>query len=82
MCILAAVFNDYTPSTVSGGPYEMRGEWSLDVQKGGTAKFLSGHDDGNVGLRDYGRHASGPDESVDAESPHAPYQRDECDGEL
>ncbi len=31
--------HDYTPSTVSGGPYEMRGEWSLDVIRGGTANF-------------------------------------------
>lgn len=27
----AGLVNDYTPSTVSGGPYEMRGTWTLDV---------------------------------------------------
>ncbi len=26
--------HDFTPSTVSGGPYEMRGEWTLDVSAG------------------------------------------------
>lgn len=26
--------HDYSPSTVSGGPYEMRGEWTLDVSAG------------------------------------------------
>ena len=31
--------HDYSPSTVAGGPYEMRGEWSLDIQRGGIANF-------------------------------------------
>jgi hypothetical protein len=35
------VIHDYTPSTVAGGPYEMRGEWSLDVQRTGTANFTA-----------------------------------------
>jgi len=47
----SGVFNDYTPSTVSGGPYEMHGEWSLDVQKGGTASFSA---DMTMETSDYG----------------------------
>jgi hypothetical protein len=35
----SGLIHDYTPSTVSGGPYEMRGEWSLDVVRGGIANF-------------------------------------------
>ena len=35
----SGTIHDYSPSTVSGGPYEMRGEWSLDVARGGTANF-------------------------------------------
>jgi len=35
----SGMIHDYSPSTVSGGPYEMRGEWSLDVIRGGTANF-------------------------------------------
>jgi hypothetical protein len=31
--------NDYSPSTVSGGPYEIRGDWSLDLIRGGAASF-------------------------------------------
>ena len=31
--------NDYSPSTVAGGPYEIRGAWSLDVLRTGTANF-------------------------------------------
>jgi hypothetical protein len=43
--------NDYTPANVSGGPYEMRGSWSLDVQKGGVANFSA---DINMETSDYG----------------------------
>ena len=44
------LINDYTPSTVAGGPYEMRGTWSLDAQ-GGTARFTA---DLNMETSDYG----------------------------
>jgi len=27
------VINDYSPSNVSGGPWEIRGTWSLDVER-------------------------------------------------
>jgi len=44
--------HDYPPSSVSGGPYEMRGEWSLDVQTTtGTAKFTA---DLTMETSDYG----------------------------
>ena len=35
----AGTISDYSPSTVSGGPYEMRGDWTLDVATSGTANF-------------------------------------------
>src|SRR5271163_2931386 len=35
----SGTLHDYSPSTVSGGPYEMRGEWTLDVTRGGSANF-------------------------------------------
>ncbi|HXA64602.1 MAG TPA: hypothetical protein VNV82_05595 [Bryobacteraceae bacterium] len=47
----SGVFNDYSPSTVSGGPYEMHGKWSLEVQKGGTASFSA---DMTMETSDYG----------------------------
>jgi hypothetical protein len=46
----SGVLNDYTPSTVSGGPYEIRGDWSLDVV-GGSANFSA---DLNMETSDYG----------------------------
>jgi hypothetical protein len=46
------LINDYSPSTVAGGPYEIRGAWSLDVNgKAGTASFTA---DLNMETSDYG----------------------------
>jgi hypothetical protein len=43
--------NDYSPSTVSGGPWEIRGTWSLDVLRSGTAGFSA---DLTMETSDYG----------------------------
>jgi hypothetical protein len=51
---LSGLINDYTPSAavVSGGPYEMRGRWSLDVnERRGTADFSAAL---NMETSDYG----------------------------
>ncbi len=45
------LINDYSPSTVAGGPYEIRGEWSVDIQRTGTANFAA---DLNMETSDYG----------------------------
>src|SRR5271155_3435976 len=47
----SGVINDYSPSTVAGGPYEIRGDWSLDVERGGTANFSA---DLTMETSDYG----------------------------
>ena len=47
----SGVISDYSPSTVAGGPYEIRGDWSLDVQRDGTAVFSA---DLNMETSDYG----------------------------
>src|SRR5580658_4452657 len=46
----SGVVNDYSPSTVSGGPYEIRGDWSLNIV-GSTANFSA---DLNMETSDYG----------------------------
>jgi hypothetical protein len=51
---LSGLIDDYTPSTVKGGPYEMHGSWSLDLYGHGdsvTAHF-SAHL--NMETSDYG----------------------------
>ena len=48
------LINDYTPSAAltKGGPYEMRGKWSLDVdERHGTARFSAAM---NMETSDYG----------------------------
>jgi hypothetical protein len=47
----SGVVNDYSPSTVSGGPYEIRGDWSLNIVGGSTANFSA---DLNMETSDYG----------------------------
>jgi hypothetical protein len=62
------VIHDYSPSTVSGGPYEMRGEWSLDVQRTGTADFTA---DLTMETSDYGTSDATADPANPAtRSPH------------
>lgn len=50
----SGLLNDHTPSAavVNGGPYEMRGKWSLDVDEArGTASFSAAMD---MSTSDYG----------------------------
>ncbi|MGO8934605.1 MAG: hypothetical protein ACLPLZ_14205 [Terracidiphilus sp.] len=36
----SGLINDYSPSTVSGGPWEMHGQWAMDLnERAGTADF-------------------------------------------
>ncbi len=53
------LINDYTPSAAvtKGGPYEMRGKWSLDIdERRGAGAVLGGHEHGDLGLRDRPEH--------------------------
>jgi len=45
------IINDYSPSTVSGGPWEIRGSWSLDLHGSGPANFSA---DLTMETSDYG----------------------------
>jgi hypothetical protein len=48
----SGLLNDYSPSTVKGGPYEIRGSWSLDLHgESGTADFSAAL---NMETSDYG----------------------------
>jgi hypothetical protein len=49
---VSGVINDYGPSTISGGPWEIRGDWTVDVQRSsGTATFSA---DLTMETSDYG----------------------------
>jgi hypothetical protein len=47
----SGVFNDYSPANpnISGSPYEMHGQWSMDLHERGTADFLA-----DMTMSDYG----------------------------
>jgi hypothetical protein len=47
----SGLINDYSPSNESGGPWEIRGQWSLDISPSGTADFSA---DLNMETSDYG----------------------------
>ena len=48
----AGVLNDFTPSTVKGGPWEVRGKWTLDIDHASqTANFTA---DLTMETSDYG----------------------------
>lgn len=48
----SGLINDHTPAAVKGGPYEMRGKWSLEVdERRGTGKFSAAMD---MQTSDYG----------------------------
>lgn len=49
---LSGLINDYGPSNISGGPYEMRGKWSVRLHReSGTADFSAFF---NMETSDYG----------------------------
>jgi hypothetical protein len=54
----SGVFNDYSPSTVKGGPWEMHGQWSMDLHpEWGTGDFyadmtMSGYGTNSMGAPD------------------------------
>jgi len=49
---LSGLLNDYTPDTVTNGPYEMRGTWKIDLNVfSGTADFTA---EMNMETSDYG----------------------------
>jgi hypothetical protein len=37
----SGLLHDYSPSTVTGGPYEIRGEWSIAIDRAGTSTFTA-----------------------------------------
>jgi hypothetical protein len=48
---MSGVIHDYGPSTISGGPYEMRGEWTLGIDRTGAGSFTA---DLTMETSDYG----------------------------
>ena len=63
---LSGLINDYTPSTVSGGPWTIHGQWSIDLQgASGTGNFAA-----ELTMSDFGSTNGVPDPAKPGNSPH------------
>lgn len=64
---LSGLINDYTPTDVKGGPYEMHGQWKIEVHpERGTADFLA-----DMTMSDFGMNAMGvPDALLGGQGAH------------
>ena len=67
----AGLINDYSPSTVKGGPWEMHGQWTMDIyldrksESGLAADFSA-----DMTMSDYGTTNGLPDGTKGGQSPH------------
>jgi hypothetical protein len=67
----SGLINDYSPSTVKGGPWEMHGQWTLDLrpdwraESGFVADFSA-----DMTMSGYGTTAGVPDATKGGQSPH------------
>jgi len=58
--------NDYSPASVKGGPWEMHGQWSLDIHReSGTADFFA-----DMTMSDYGTTGGIVDATIAGQNPH------------
>jgi hypothetical protein len=69
------LINDYSPGSVKGGPWEMHGQWSLDLDrewgKEGTADFFA-----DMTMSGYGKNAEGTvDPTQTGVNPHTHHIR-------
>lgn len=64
---LGGLINDYSPATVKGGPWEMHGQWSMDLHlERGTADFSA-----DMTMSGYGKTAAGAVDPTQAgQGPH------------
>jgi hypothetical protein len=67
----SGLINDYSPASVTGGPWEMHGQWTLDLRREWrgewttSAEFLS-----DMTMSDYGTTAGVADATKGGQSPH------------
>ncbi len=72
----SGLINDYTPANVKGGPWEMHGQWTLDLRREWhgewtiSADFLA-----DMTMSDYGTTAGVADATKGGQSPHTHHIR-------
>jgi hypothetical protein len=67
----SGLINDYSPSTVKGGPWEMHGQWTLDISRDRRAEsgFVADFSV-DMTMSDYGTTAGVADATKGGQSPH------------
>jgi hypothetical protein len=63
----AGLINDYTPAdpNIKGSPYEMHGQWFMEIHKWGTADFQA-----DMTMSDYGMTNGMLDATMGGQNPH------------
>jgi hypothetical protein len=64
------LINDYSPSTVKGGPWEMHGQWSVDLHEDWRNEIRTADFSADMTMSDYGTTAGAPDATKGGQSPH------------
>lgn len=65
----SGLINDYSPSTVKGGPWEMHGQWTLDLREE-WGKDWHGDFAADMTMSGYGTTSGLPDATKGGQSPH------------
>ena len=67
----SGLINDYSPPTVKGGPWEMHGQWTLDLRPEWRGEWVTVADfSADMTMSDYGTTAGVPDAMKGGQSPH------------
>jgi hypothetical protein len=67
----SGLINDYSPSTVKGGPWEMHGQWTLDLRQEWHTEWVTVADfSADMTMSDFGTTAGLPDGTKGGQSPH------------
>ncbi|MGC2660612.1 MAG: hypothetical protein WA324_21865 [Bryobacteraceae bacterium] len=64
------LLNDYSPSTVKGGPWEMHGQWSLDLHREWPPESIAADFSADMTMSDYGTTAGVADATQGGENAH------------
>jgi hypothetical protein len=67
---LSGLINDYSPADVKGGPWEMHGQWSLDLHTEWGEESRTGDFSADMTMSDYGTTAEAVDPTKAGQNPH------------
>jgi hypothetical protein len=73
---LTGLINDYSPSNVKGGPWEMHGQWTMDIRREWHGEWTIVADfSADMTMSDYGTTNGLPDATKGGQSPHTHHIR-------